>query len=351
MLEPGFRPAVLAVRAFDALARESGEPGGRSDGPRADRRFGLSFRDAAAAVRPPAFGGQRRPSRALRQVHSLVARRLAPAHRRAGRRGGASSGSLSRHACRTVRLELRRRARLRSPAHHRPHAGPAAGTVGDQAARPSPGRQPHRLRSRRQRSQGGRGRRRPRRLQRRDGLGSVPQAGSAVSLRRDHGLAAQGRGASPACRRHRRQRRRRLRQQPGPRWFAVSRCRAGSLRCARQEHVSRPAQGLERRAVRGRERRRGDGARRVDVARRERDSRHRARHQHGGRLRDARGQHHVVARTSSRSFRSTTTRTPRSTSGRATTASARSTSRSRPSDASCPLPASTRPPISACPSD
>ena len=41
--------------------------------------------------------------------------------------------------------------------------------------------------------------------------------------------------------------------------------------------------------IRGRERRRGDGARRVDVARRERDSRHRARHQHGGRLCDAEG--------------------------------------------------------------
>ena len=160
----------------------------------------------------------------------------------------------------------------------------------------------------------------------------------------------QGCGTSPPRGRHRRQRRRRLRQQPGSRRFAVSRGSSGPVRRARQEHVPRRAQGLERRAIRGRERWRGDGARRLDVARRERDSRHRARHQHRGRLRHARGHHHVVARTSSRSCRSTTTPAPLWTSGQAITASARSISRSRPLGASCRLPASTLPPISACPS-
>ena len=223
VLEPGFRPAVLAVRAFDALARESGSP--------VAVRMALEQTDGSVfhfetRLLPPGHAHSAGNAVHLERFVKFIlwsrgGWRLhidAPADDVAR-----LSGSLSRHACRTVRLEFRRRARFRSPAHHRPHAGPAAGTVGDQAARPSPERQPYRLRSRRQRPEGGRGRRGPCRLQRRDGLGPVPQAGSAVSLRRDHGLAAQGRGASPARRRHRRQRRRRLRQQPGPRWFAVSR--------------------------------------------------------------------------------------------------------------------------------
>ena len=70
---------------------------------------------------------------------------------------------------------------------------------------------------------------------------------------------------------------------------------AGPVRGARQGPLPRHPQGVERRAVRGRERRRGHGAGRLDVARRERDSRHRARHQHGGRLCHPRRQHHLVA--------------------------------------------------------
>ena len=77
--------------------------------------------------------------------------------------------------------------------------------------------------------------------------------------------------------------------------LAVPRRAAGPVRGAGQGPVPRDPEGLERRPVRGRERRRGHGAGRLDVARRERDSRHRARHQHGGRLRHARRQHHLVA--------------------------------------------------------
>ena len=54
-------------------------------------------------------------------------------------------------------------------------------------------------------------------------------------------------------------------------------------------------QWLGRCAVRGGERRRGDGARRLDVAALECRARHLARDQHGGRLRHARRQHHAVA--------------------------------------------------------
>ena len=133
----------------------------------------------------------------------------------------------------------RRRADVRSSARGRAHARPAGGALRDAAARPPSRRLPHRLRSRRQRSQGGGGDRRPRRLQRRDGVGPVPQAGSAVSLRRHHGFAGEGRRAPAARRRHRRQRRRRLRQQPGQGRLALSRRAEGPVRRAREGPVPR----------------------------------------------------------------------------------------------------------------
>ena len=86
--------------------------------------------------------------------------------------------------------------------------------------------------------------------------------------------------------------------------YVNNRVKAGSLfrgvpqdavRRAREGPVPRDPAGLARRAVRGRQRRRGDGAGRLDVARQERDPRHRAGHQHRRRLRDAGRQHHVVA--------------------------------------------------------
>ncbi len=77
--------------------------------------------------------------------------------------------------------------------------------------------------------------------------------------------------------------------------IALPRRAAGPVQRAREGPVPRHPKGLARRALRGGQRRRGHGARRLDVARRECDSRHRARHEHGGRLRHARRQHHVVA--------------------------------------------------------
>ena len=217
---------------------------------------------------PSAGGGERHASRALRQVPPVVARRLAHPSRWPGRSRGRARRALSRHGdrplrlrtssasgCSTTRSTSFTRATCRRSARH------------DQAARPSPRRLPHRLRSRRQRSQGRRGHRRPRRLQRRNGVGSVSQAGSAVSLRRHHGLAEEGRRAPAARRRHRRQRRGRLRQQPGQGGLPLPRRRAGRLRRARQRPLPRDQEGLERRPVRGRQRRRGDRARRLDVAR------------------------------------------------------------------------------------
>ena len=205
----------------------------------------------------------------------------------------------------------------------------------DQAARPPSRRLPHRLRSRRQRSQGGGGHRRPRRLQREtvwdpyhkpdpqyhfDGImDSLRKA--AAHLPRVDAIGGSAAGV-----------------------YVNNRVRGGSLFRgvppdlfdARVRNMFLDdAQGLARRAVRSRERRRRDGARRLDVARRERGSRHRARHQHRGRLRHARGQHHVVARRARVRADRLPPRRRRWTSGRATMASARSTSRSRPSAACC----------------
>ena len=119
---------------------------------------------------------------------------------------------------------------------------------------------------------------------------------SAVPLRRHHGFAGEGRRAPP-----------RVDAIGGSAAgvYVNNRVKAGSLfprraeepvRCAREGPVPRGAPRLGRRAVRGGERRRGDRARRLDVARGQRHSRHRARHEHRRRLRHARRQHHLVAR-------------------------------------------------------
>ena len=296
MLEPGFRPAVLAVRAFDALGPR--DPGARWPfGWPSSRPTVRSFISRPACCRPAIRRRRATPSTSSASSSSFSGRAAAGActSTRPADEVARLAGSLSRHAAGQFDSNFVGERVFDHPLTIvRTPELPPERSVTKPLGRHLDG---YRIGF----DLGGSDRkvaavdRRPRRLQRRDGLGPVPQAGSAVSLRRHHGLAAQGRRAPAARRRHRRQRRRRLRQQPGPRWFAVSRRRAGSLRCARQEHVPRRAQGLERRAARGRERRRGDGARRLDVARRERDSRHRARHQHGGRLCHARGQHHVVA--------------------------------------------------------
>ena len=202
------------------------------------------------------------PPRALREVHPLVRGAGACTSTRPLMR----SQRLSAHFAtprRPVRFEFRGRARLRAPVHHCWHeelppersvpsrsAAISTATASASISAAAIARWPRW-------STAGR-------LQRRDGLGPVPKP-SAVSLRRHHGLAAQGRRASAARRRHRRQRRRRLRQQRGPRRLALPRRGAGPLRRAHPEHLLRSARGMERRAVRSRERRRRHRARRLDA--------------------------------------------------------------------------------------
>ncbi len=205
-------------------------------------------------------------------------------------------------------------------------------------ARRSPRRLPHRLRSRRQRPQGGGDHRRPRGLERGDRVGSVPPARPSVPLGRDHGLAAPGGRAPAARRRDRRQRRRRLRRQPGEVRLAVPGRRARRLRAARQEHLPRPQACLARRPVRRRQRRRRHRAARVDVDGRGRCPRDRARHQHRRRLRHRRRAASPPGSTRSPSCPSTTAPTRPATSGRATSAAACSTCPSRRS-AVCSTPA------------
>ena len=102
--------------------------------------------------------------------------------------------------------------------------------------------------------------------------------------------------AAPAAdRRDRRQRGGRLREQRAARGLALPRHLGARLRPPHPRPVPRAAAVVGRRAVRGGERRRGDGARRLDVAALERRARHLARDQHGGRLRHARRQHHALA--------------------------------------------------------
>ena len=168
-----------------------GRAGAGADRPRADRRLGVSFPDAAAAGRPSAGGGATPPTSSA-SSSSSCGRAAAGGFYvdGAGRRG---RSALAAHYRDTPPAASTRTSSVSSVFDHpikvvaRPRA--AARALGDPAARPAPRRLPHRLRPRRQRSQGGGGDRRPGRVQRGDGLGSVPQAGSAVSLRRHHGLA------------------------------------------------------------------------------------------------------------------------------------------------------------------
>ena len=273
VLDPAFRPAVLANRGFRALVAET--PGAVPVGVAIEQTDGSVFRSqlARAAGLASARGRQRRLSGALRQVPAVVARRMAPARRWTGPTCRGVGRALPRHGDRTIRRRVRGRADVRSSARDRGTRAtlPAERSAHD-AARPPPRRLPDRLRPRRQRPQGRGGDRRPVVFSEETVWDPVSQARSAVPLRRDHGLAAQGRRAPAARGRHRRQRRRRVRQQPGQGRLAVPRRAAGPLRRAREGPVPRGPASVGRRAVRGGQRRRGHGAGRIDVAWRERRS-------------------------------------------------------------------------------
>ena len=190
VLDPGFRPAVLAVRAFRALV--DGDAGSRSRlASRSSRPTARSFALTSRAAGVPSAGaGELHVPRALRQVPAVVAGRLADLtstvrHRSwrdwrrttATRRAGRFDAHLVGERMFDHPLEV---------VHTRDLPPERSET---QAARPSSRRLSHRLRSRRQRSQGRGRHRRSGRVQRRDGLGSLLQAGPAISLRRHHGLA------------------------------------------------------------------------------------------------------------------------------------------------------------------
>ena len=295
VLDPDFRPAILATRAFRALVDAT--PGAVPVGLALEQADGSVFRFDLAVLpesHPQAAANRTYLERFVKFIlWSRGGWRVYD--RRPGGAGRSPGEPLSRHRHGTVRRRAGGPADVRPPARGRPHDEPARRAIHDQAAGAAPRGLPHRLRSRRQRSQGRRRHRRPRRVQRRDRVGPVSQAGPAVSLRRHHGLAGQGRRAPAARRCHRRQRRGRLREQPRESRLALPRRAAGPVRRAREGPVPRGPARVARRAVRGRQRRRGDGAGRVDVARQERDPRHRAGDQHRRRLRHRRRQHHVVA--------------------------------------------------------
>ena len=156
----------------------------------------------------------------------------------------------------------------------------------DRHARWAPGWVPHGLRPRGERPQiRGRDRRRGR-LQRGGPVGPGEPRRPAVALRRDRRLAPP-RGGPPAPGRcDRRQRRRSIRRQPGARRLALPVRAPGSLRYRRAGPLRRPSARVGRRPLRGRQRRRGDGAGRLDDGERRRLPRDRAGLQRGGRLRD-----------------------------------------------------------------
>ena len=214
VLDPDFaRPCSPRVRSHGSSPRPAPafRSGSHSNRPMA--RSSISKPRAAGLA--SACRGEPHARRTTGEVSSLVAGRMAHLRRRTTGTCRHARVALCRDSPGAVRCRLRRPADFRSPGRGRRRTRTAAGTLCDPATRPPPGWLPDRLRSRRQRSQGGRGDRWTRGLQRRNGVGSVPQARSPVSLRRHHGLAPEGRRPSAQGRRDRRQRRRRLRQQQG----------------------------------------------------------------------------------------------------------------------------------------
>ena len=272
---------------------------------------------------------QRHVPRALRQVPALVARRLAHLRRWAGDARRTAGRALPRHRHRALRRAPGWRADVRSSARGRAHARPACRALRDQAARPASRRLPDRLRSRRQRSQGRGGDRRhawssatrPSGIRTTSPIRNITSTGSWTRCRRPPRTcrASMPSAAAPPA----------STSTTGSRRVAVPRRAGGRVRRAREGPVPRDPESLERRAVRGRQRWRGDGARRLDVARGERHSRHRARHQH---------RRPATSRPTATSPRGSNelafvpdrlqSRRGRSTSGRATTAWALSISRS-----------------------
>ena len=159
VLEPEFRPAVLTTRAFDALAMESGRPvpcGSLSSRPTA--RSSASTRACCPAAirrrRPTPFTSSGSSSSSSGRAAAGASHVDGPAD--AGRArwprtiATPPTGRFDAHLVGERMFD--------HPLEVVHTTRSAAGALGDQAARPAPRGLPHRLRSRRQRSQGGGGR-------------------------------------------------------------------------------------------------------------------------------------------------------------------------------------------------
>ena len=326
-LDPAFRPAVLAVRAFDQLVRSDARRGAGGHRRRAGGRLGVPSTRRGCCPRSHAHvGGERgRIVERLREVPAVVARRLADPRRRPGGAGRSdcrahyrdtATGTLRRRrwsasGCSTTRWKWSHTRDL--PAGAIRDAGRSGGTSTAAASASISAAATARWRrwstaawSSAKRRCGTRTTSRIRQYHFDGIMDSLRKA--AAHLPRVDAIGGSAAGV-----------------------YVNNRVKAGSLfrgvpqdlfDARVQRSVPRRAPGLARRAVRGRQRRRGDGAGRVDVARRERHARHRARHEHRRRLRDAGRQHHVVAERAGVRARGLQPCTRQSTSGRATTASA-----------------------------
>ena len=296
VLDPGFLPAVLWNRAYHARVRAT--RGSVELGIALVRQDGTTFTHKTRILPPTAAHAALNRKYVERLVKFLlwqkggctilvkgcdpVARMLAAAYTEKGLRAFDRDLVGRRMFGQTIEVEGRPR---EAPARARDVAAP----------RPPPRRLPHRLRPRRLRPQVRGGRRRQGRLLRRGGLEPVLREGPLVPLPGDQ-RHAPARGRPPAAhRRDRRQRGRRLRQQRAPGGLALPRHRRARLRPPHPRHLPRAAVLVGRGAVRRRERRRGDGARRLHVDEGERGPRLLDGDERRRRLRDAGRQHHLLA--------------------------------------------------------
>ncbi len=232
---PAARPVVPARRARAASPggsdprlrrRRPGDARGRAAG-----RDGEPPRDTGVAGRASRRGPREPPCGAAPEDAPLGPRRQPGPRGRPGRPAGPPAAPLLTGADRALRRPDRRRD-LPPPARAGANLGardPAV-TWRDRRHRRAPRRLPHRLRPGGQRPQGGRRDRRRGGLQRGDALGPGEPRRPAVAPRRDRRLAAPCRCASPPGRRDRRERRRRVRRQPGAGRLALPGGAPGPLR-------------------------------------------------------------------------------------------------------------------------
>ena len=286
-LDPGFRPAVLANRAFQEEVRE--QRGRRAPGPRPGASDGALSR-FETRVFPEATRAEE-PAYVERLVKFLLWQRggwkvYVGGPRTHRRRTFAKRYSPDGARASSTTTSWARRS-TSSPSRSSP-ASPAdvpAGARDGRAAGPPPGRLPHRLRPGRLRPQSRGGGRRRGGLQRRGRLGAARPRPTPVSLPRDHGRPEDRRRArcrawtpSAAARRASTS----TTAPWSPRSSAACRrsasTRSAACSCGIRDELGVPLEVDQRR--------RRDGAGRLDVARGQRRPRHRPGLERGRRLRD-----------------------------------------------------------------